>query len=101
MWGWKNDVPVAALARQRVAGRKEIRLRDVATLSVAAARDNEQSVHLAIAAAIAIFLNRASRTGPFWVTNQGIMFLAPLSVATAIAGFMGGSFRRYRAASGS
>src|ERR1700730_139438 len=35
-------------------------------------------------------LKRASLTGPFAVTNQGTMFFAPLSVATAIKGFCAG-----------
>src|ERR1700676_1728310 len=34
-----------------------------------------------------LFLNRASRTGPFCVTNHGTVFLAPFKVATAIKGF--------------
>src|SRR6516165_7413762 len=37
-----------------------------------------------------LFLNRASRTGPFCAMNQGIMFFAPLSVDTAIRGFIAG-----------
>src|SRR5271156_2086121 len=32
-------------------------------------------------------LKRASRTGPFWVMNQGTKFFDPLRVATAIIGF--------------
>src|SRR5258708_7626285 len=37
-----------------------------------------------------LFLNRASRTGPFAVTNHGTVFFAPLKVATAICGFCAG-----------
>src|ERR1700688_355904 len=37
-----------------------------------------------------LFLNRASRTGPFCVMNHGTLFFAPLKVATAINGFCAG-----------
>src|SRR5882762_9837289 len=37
-----------------------------------------------------LFLNRASRTDPFAVTNHGTVFFAPLKVATAICGFCAG-----------
>src|ERR1700720_1164096 len=37
-----------------------------------------------------LFLNRASRTGPFCVMNHGTVFLAPFKVATAIKGFCAG-----------
>jgi len=53
-WDAEDDVAVPALAGQRVAGRQEVRLRDVATLSVASARDDEEIMHLTIAAAVGI-----------------------------------------------
>ena len=34
-----------------------------------------------------VFLNRASRTGPFCVMNHGTVFFAPFKVAIAIKGF--------------
>src|SRR5208337_870562 len=37
-----------------------------------------------------LFLKRASRAGPFCVTNQGTVFFAPFKVATAIWGFCAG-----------
>src|SRR5215469_10796010 len=37
-----------------------------------------------------LFLNRASRTGPFGAVNHGTAFFAPSSVATAIKGFCAG-----------
>ena len=37
-----------------------------------------------------LFLNRASRTGPFCVMNHGTVFFAPFNVASAINGFCAG-----------
>src|SRR4029077_3882674 len=37
-----------------------------------------------------LFLNRASRTGPFCVMNHGTVFFAPFKVATTIKGFCAG-----------
>jgi hypothetical protein len=45
-------------------------------------------------------LNRASRTGPLCVMNQGTEFFAPFNVATASRGFGPGSIRLHSAASG-
>src|SRR5260370_30109587 len=39
---------------------------------------------------LALRLNRASRTGPFCVMNQGTVFFAPFKLATAIKGFCAG-----------
>jgi hypothetical protein len=50
----ENDVGVPALARERVAGRQETRLRDVATRGVAAARDDKQIMHAAVVGAVGI-----------------------------------------------
>src|ERR1035438_3698409 len=41
-------------------------------------------------AAPLLFLNRASRTGPFCVMNHGSVFFAPFKVATANSGFRAG-----------
>src|ERR1700687_1524554 len=37
-----------------------------------------------------LFLNRASRTGPFCVIKHGTVFFAPFQVATQITGFCAG-----------
>ena len=85
----KNNVRIPTLARERISRGKEIELGDVATRGVSSPGDHEEVMHFAVAAPL-LFLNRASRTGPFCVMNHGTVFFAPFKVATAINGFCAG-----------
>ena len=93
--GWRrnseDDIRIAALTGERVSGRPEVGLSDVATRGIAASRDDEdRSCTSPSFVPFGFRLKRASRTGPFWVMNHGTSFLAPFRVAIAIKGFWEG-----------
>ena len=86
----ENDVRIPALAGERISGRQEVRLGDVAAGGSVRPVMTKRSCTSPSLVPLGFLLKRASRTGPLAAMNQGTMFLAPLSVATAIRGFCAG-----------
>jgi hypothetical protein len=81
----RGDAEDHVALRQRSS---EVRLGQRAARRIRTPPDGIEIVHAAVRSAIRVLTNRASSIGPFGVTKDGTVFVAPSSVASAICGLV-------------
>ena len=74
----ENDVRISALAGQRVSGRQEVGLGDVATRGVTAAGDDEEVVHFAVVGSVRIPLKACFADGTILRDEPGHHVFCPI-----------------------